>query len=230
VLKVDLHLHTWEDPLDPISYDARTLVDRAARQGFDVLAITLHERQFVDPRLSAYARDRGVLLLPGIERSIEGRHVLLINFPAALTESVNTFEDLRRLRARTAGVVVAPHPFFPARTCVRAKLEQHAPLFDAVEWSYFWTRALNFNARAAAWAREHGKAIVGNSDLHDLRQFGRTYSLVDAPADTDAICQAIREGKVSHVTSPVPYLELASVFGAMALATRTVPRPVPAGG
>ena len=76
-------------------------------------------------------------------------------------------------------------------------METHADLFDAVEWSYFWTGGLNFNARAARWANEQGKPVVGNSDLHDLRQLGRTYSLVDAERSADAVCAAIRAGRVS---------------------------------
>ena len=93
-------------------------------------------------------------------------------------------------------------------------------MFDAVEWSYFWTRGANFNGRAASWARRHGKAIVGNSDLHDLRQLGRTYSLVDAPRDAAAICAAIRAGRVELRTAPVPPLQLADVFTRMLLRPR----------
>ena len=96
-----------------------------------------------------------------------------------------------------------------------SRLEARPELFDAVEWSYFWTGGLNFNARAARWAEKHGKPIVGNSDLHDLRQLGRTYSQVFAEPDADAICQAIRDGRVSLETSPVPKSELARVLMGM---------------
>jgi hypothetical protein len=94
-------------------------------------------------------------------------------------------------------------------------LNLHADLFDAVEWSYFWTRGLNFNARAASWAGAQGKPVVGNSDLHDLRQLGRTCSYVYAERDADAICSAIRSGRVTLQTSPVPPLELAQVLAGM---------------
>lgn len=43
VLKADLHLHTWEGEAF-IAYDARTLIDRAARAGYQVLALTNHDR------------------------------------------------------------------------------------------------------------------------------------------------------------------------------------------
>ena len=216
MLKVDLHLHTADDPVDTIEYDGPSLVDRAAALGFDALAITLHDRQLVDPSLRDYARERGIVLLPGVERTIDGRHVLLINFPQA-AERVSSFDDVARLKARSGGLVIAPHPFFPGWSCLRSQLDAHADLVDAVEWSYFWTRATNFNARAERWARRRGKAIVGNSDLHDLRQLGRTYSWVLAERDPDSICAAIREGRVSLRTEPVPPIELAQVLGGMTL-------------
>jgi hypothetical protein len=57
--------------------------------------------------------------------------------------------------------------------------------------------------------------VVASSDLHDLRQLGRTFSFVFAEPDPDAICAAIREGRVSIQTSPVPKLELARVVAGM---------------
>jgi predicted metal-dependent phosphoesterase TrpH len=225
VLKVDLHLHTKDDPADVISHDAHHLIDSAAELGFDALSVTLHDRDVSDPHMVDYARDRGITLLPGVERTIEGRHVLLINFPQP-TDHIRTFEDLRRARADSNGLVIAPHPFFPDSSCLRSTLDTHADLFDAVEWSYFWTGGLNFNARAARWATEHGKPLVANSDLHDLRQLGRTYSVVFSERDPDAICSAIRDGRVSVYTSPVPKLELAKVLTGMFRRGNKAPVPV----
>ena len=231
VLKVELHLHTSDDPEDVILHDARTLIDRAAATGFDALAITLHNRQFADPGVFDYARDRAITLLPGVEQSIEGRHVLLINFPQGADE-VRTFDALAALKRGSNGIVIAPHAFFPHRSCLGSCLETHANLFDAVEWSYFWTRGVNFNAQASRWARKHGKTLVGNSDLHDLRQLGVTYSHVSAARDPDAICEAIREGHVTVQTGPVPVLKLAQVLSGMAYRGRSFMKrrrvPVPA--
>jgi predicted metal-dependent phosphoesterase TrpH len=225
VLKIDLHLHTSEDPIDVIRHDAHALIERAAALEYGALAITLHDYQLSDPRIADHARDCGITLVPGVERTVEGRHVLLLNFPHAATESVATFADLTALKKmRPNGLVMAPHPFFPDSTCLRSLLERHADLFDAVEWSYFWTTGLNFNAPAAEWAARHGRALVGNSDLHDLRQLGRTYSVVPTEPDPDAICDAIRECRVSLRTSPAPKLELAQVVGGMFSRGRKAPR------
>lgn len=220
MLKVDLHLHTADDPQDRILYSGRTLIDRAASLGFDALAITLHDGQFHDPDLTAYARERGILLIPGIERTVRGRHVLLLNYPARAVDGVRSLDDLAPLRASGNGVVIAPHPFFPDRTCLGSALHAYADVFDAIEWSYFWTSGLNFNARAARWAARHGKPVLGNSDLHDLQQLGLTYSLIDAPRDVDAICEAIRDGGVQLITAPAPPLQLAQVFLGMLLRPR----------
>jgi predicted metal-dependent phosphoesterase TrpH len=214
VLKVDLHLHSSEDPVDVISHDAHQLIDRAAELGFDALALTLHDYDLRDAALCGYARERGIVLIPGVERTIEGRHVLLLNF-AERTDRVRTFEDLAELRRTGHGLVIAAHPYFPDKSCLRWRLDRYVELFDAVEWSYFWTHALNFNAKAARFAAQHGKPLVASSDLHDLRQLGRTYSLVFADRDAGSICAAIRAGRVSIQTSPVPNLELARVLGGM---------------
>lgn len=199
--------------------------------GFDAIAITLHDGLLRDRSVAAYARERGIVLIPGIERSIQRRHVLLINFPDE-AQDVRSFDDVARLKVRTGGLVIAPHPFFPDTTCLRSALDAHVDLFDAVEWSYFWTRRLNFNARAAGWARRHDKPIVGNSDLHDLRQLGRTYSIVESDRDPDAICAAIRAGRVTVETEPVPAIELTRVLTGMLLRGRKraseslIPNPI----
>jgi hypothetical protein len=78
-----------------------------------------------------------------------------------------------------------------------------------------YTRLVDFNRRAVAWARAHGKPLVGNTDLHLLEQMGTTYSLVDAPRDADAICDAIRAGRVEVRTEPLPTLKAAALFTRM---------------
>jgi predicted metal-dependent phosphoesterase TrpH len=215
MLKVELHAHTADDPVDDIPHSSHDLIDRAAALGYGALAITLHERQIDLERLTPYAAERGLTLIPGVERTIGGRHVLLLNFTRA-AECVKSFDDLRRLRSRECGLVVAPHPFFPAGSCLRGDLERHADLFDAVERNAMFVRGLDFNARAEMWARRHGKPIVGNCDVHRLVQLGTTYSLVDAAPDAGAICDAIRAGHVSVESRPLSGLDAMRVLGSMA--------------
>lgn len=209
MLKVDLHCHTSDDPLDVVPHSTTELIDRAAALEYDALAITLHDRQLDVTGWAEYARARGVVLLPGIERTIQGKHVLLVNFPAT-AERVETFDDVAALKAQHAGLVIAPHPFFPMRHSLRGLLDRHASLFDAVEHSYFYSAGIDFNRAAVRWARAHGTPMVGNSDGHRLSQLDWTYSLVDAEPTAEGICGAIRAGRVEVRTRPVPLLRLAA--------------------
>jgi predicted metal-dependent phosphoesterase TrpH len=211
MLKVDLHIHTSDDPLDRIPYSSTDLIDRAAALGYNALAITLHERQLDVRPLEAYAAERGIVLIPGIEQTIEGKHVLLLNFPAS-AEYVRTFADLERLKQRADGLVIAPHAFFPAPSCLWGRLDRYQHLFDAVEYNAMFTKTVNFNRRAEAWALRHGKPIVGNGDVHRLRQLGTTYSLIDAPPERDAICAAIAAGRVRVAAQPLALAEAAGIM------------------
>jgi hypothetical protein len=71
---------------------------------------------------------------------------------------------------------------------------------------------------ARRWAREHGKSIVGNGDIHRLRQLGKTYSLVDAAPEPNAICEAIKAGNVEARTTPLSTLEAATHLADLVLA------------
>ena len=146
--------------------------------GYGALAITLHDRQLDVRPLVPYAAERGLTLIPGIERTVQGKHVLLINFQSG-AEEVRTFDDIARLKRRTPGLVVAPHPFFPAGSCLRGQMDAHPELFDAVEYNAMFTSTLNFNRRAVRWAERHGRPLVGNCDVHRLHQLGTTCSFVD---------------------------------------------------
>jgi predicted metal-dependent phosphoesterase TrpH len=216
MLKIDFHTHTADDPCDRIPHTSFELIDRAAALGYGGLAITLHERQLDVRPLASYAADRGIVLIPGIERTIQGRHVLLLNFPDG-AEEVRTFEDLGRLRRRSAGLVIAPHPFFPKASCLGADLDRHAELFDAVEWNAMFTSHVNFNRRAERWAAGHGKPMVGNGDVHRLGQLGTCASIVDAAPDAEAICDAVKAGRVRVESRPLAWHEAAATMTLLSL-------------
>lgn len=216
MLKVELHCHTDIDPSDYIAYSTRDFIDRAAELGFHAVAVTPHDAYFDPAGDSVHARSRGVTLIPGIERTIHGKHVLLLNFPAECAR-VTTFDDIAQLRAaHPRGLVVVPHPFYPNPSALKRQLvERHAHLFDALEVNALYTRLVDFNAAAIAWARRQGKPLVGNSDLHALDHLGITYSLVDADPSPDAICEAIRQGRVEVHTTPISNVDAGWTFARM---------------
>ncbi|RPJ69298.1 MAG: hypothetical protein EHM24_19010 [Acidobacteria bacterium] len=221
MLKVELHAHTADDPADLIPYSTSELIDRAAVLGYDAVAVTLHDRQLDLAPWRRQALARGVVLIPGIERTIQGRHVLLLNFPPVV-ERVDTFDALCALKRRFNGLVIAPHPFYPGHSCLGGEMNRNPDLFDAVEWTWFYTaRTRLFNDRAAEWACAHGTSLVANGDVHRLRQLGPTYSLVDADRDVESICESIRAGRVTPVTQPIGALEAASYLSSLLTASVT---------
>ena len=76
-LRMEIHSHTDYDPQDWIEHSAEALIDEVARQGINVLAITCHRALQWSSELKAYAEAAGVLLIPAVEASIEGKDVLI---------------------------------------------------------------------------------------------------------------------------------------------------------
>jgi predicted metal-dependent phosphoesterase TrpH len=202
LLKADFHIHTREDPHDFIRYTAVELLQEASRQGFQVIALTCHNKRIHTEELRRRAADLGILLIPGVEAAIEGKHTLLLDMPYSRLK-VRTFSHVRALK-RDGGLVIAPHPFFPAPKCLGSKLRENLDLFDAIEFSHFYTRRVDFNRRAVDYARRMELPLVGTSDCHRLWQLGTTYTLVDAEEKTvPAVFAAIRAGRVRVVTAPL---------------------------
>ena len=208
-LKADLHLHTKEDPQDNVRYSSRELIDQAYLKGFEVLAITNHNQVTYDNYLAEYARERGVLLIPGAEATISKKHVLLLNMGHSL-HKIRTFDDLKSLKDGI-GLIIAPHPFFPSFTSLNSKLEKHLDIFDAIEYSHCYLERINFNRKAEDLAKEFSLPLIGTSDAHFLWQIGTTYSLIDAEKDLESVIAAIREGKVELVTEPLSLPKASSI-------------------
>src|SRR5436305_6866181 len=82
-IKVDLHIHTLDDPKDVIDYSAHQLLGRARNLGFGVLAITLHDAVFDRPEVFEAAAQMGMLLIPAAEMRLEGADVIILNVTAA---------------------------------------------------------------------------------------------------------------------------------------------------
>ena len=224
MIKVELHAHVKGDPLDRILHSGVQLIDRAAALGYGALAITLHNR-WTDPApLAGYAAERGITLLSGIEQNIGRKHILIINGPKDV-ERLRTFEDVIAFKAQTGALVVVPHPFYPIGSAMGRLLDQMPALPDAIEINSVYVRGLDFNRKAVAWAKRHNKPLVGNTDLHLLMQIGSTYTLVDTDdRSPDAICEAIRGGRVQAVTTPLSWPRAALLFGGMTIGSLFPPR------
>src|SRR3989441_12685428 len=96
-IKLDLHIHTLDDPKDVIDYSAHQLLERARSLGFGVLAITLHDAVFDRAEVFADAAEMGILLIPAAEVRLQGADVIILNVSAKEIAGLKNFEDLRQL-------------------------------------------------------------------------------------------------------------------------------------
>jgi len=215
MLKIDLHLHSSEDPFDVLDYDARDLIRHAAALQFDAIAITLHGKVIDVDGLHQFAAQQGLLLIPGIEKRIHGRELLVYNVTQEQMDAVRTFPDLRELKRQLgdAMLVIAPHPFFRQSQCLGRHLEENIDIFDAIEYCHLYTRFWNLNKRAVEVAAAHGKPMVATSDSHALWMFGKNYTLLDAPRTMAGIFQALREGRGQPHSEPIGLMQFIRKMG-----------------
>jgi predicted metal-dependent phosphoesterase TrpH len=208
-LRADLHVHTRE--AEPsIAYGARDIIVRAAGAGYRVLSITNHDTMTYSADLASFARDHDVLLIPGVEATVEGRHVLVYNADVE-ADRLRTFADLRRYRT-PEWLVAAPHPLFPASYCLREKLWQQIDLFDAIEFSHFYTPRIDFNRAAVKLAATLGLPVLGTSDSHLDEQFGTTFSLIEADLSVESVLAAVKQGRLGIVSRPLTLLRCLSIM------------------
>jgi predicted metal-dependent phosphoesterase TrpH len=214
-LKAELHAHCGLDPVDYriCRYTPEELISNAAQNGYQILAITCHNLDIWTERLSEYARNLGITLIPGMEVTAEGtRHVLTYNFREA-PRDLNTLDKIRR-HSRPDTLVIAPHAFFPERSCLKGLLNENLDLFDAIEYSGFRVRGINFNRRSARLAVKTGKPLVGSSDVHFLWQLNRTYTWIYSEPDIQSVMNAVKQGLVHVQTSPLTWFEAAKWWAA----------------
>src|SRR5207249_8461792 len=97
-IKLDLHIHTLDDPKDVIDYSAHQLLERARELGFGALAITLHDAVFDRVEVYADAEKMGILLIRAAEMRLQGADVIILNVTPAEVAQLRDFSDLRELR------------------------------------------------------------------------------------------------------------------------------------
>jgi predicted metal-dependent phosphoesterase TrpH len=213
-IKVDLHIHTLDDPKDALDYSAHELLERARTLGFEVLAITLHDAVFDRAEVFADAARMGILLIPAAEMRLEGADVILLNITPAEVATLHSLDDLEALRARRGPSLftVAPHPFYVLGGSIGEKLLQRIDSFDAIELCHFWTYWFNPNRRAIETAERFRKPLIATSDAHRLHAFGSNYTSIPRPPEVtvENVIAALRGGPLRITNPPCSLVDLIS--------------------
>src|SRR5262249_4687072 len=215
-IKLDLHIHTLDDPKDAVDYSAHQLLERARALGFRVLAITLHDAVFDRPEVFADAAAMGILLIPAAEMRLHGADVIVLNVSAEEMAQLKSFDDLRQLRARRGNSVftIAPHPFYMFGGSIGSRLLQEIDCFDAIEFCHFHVGLFNPNRRAKKVASRFGKPLIATSDAHRLHAFGRHYTsiLIPSALTIENVFPTLRSGPLQLTSPPCSVSDLVSAI------------------
>src|SRR5213596_3335955 len=215
-IKLDLHIHTLDDPKDKLDYSAHELLARARRLGFSVLAITLHDAVFDRPEVFAAAQRLGILLISAAEMRIEGADIILLNVTGEDVEGLRTFDDVRQLRARRGETLfaIAPHPFYLLGGSIGKRLLDEIDCFDAIELCHFHKGFFNPNRRAMLAAEKFGKPLIATSDAHQLSAFGHHYTSIPRPSSltAESIFSELRAGRGQLNSPAATFREIISTF------------------
>src|SRR5213083_2025336 len=204
-IKIDLHIHTLDDPKDAVDYSAHQLLERASLLGFRVLAITLHDAVFERKEVYADATAMGILLIPAAEVRLQGADVIVLNVTSEEVAELKNFDDLRTLRARRGNSIftIAAHPFYVFGGSIGSRLLAEIDCFDAIEFCHFHVGLFNPNRRAKRVAARFGKPLIATSDAHRLHAFGRHYTSMPMPPalTVENVFAGLRSGPLC-LTSP----------------------------
>jgi len=213
-VKMDLHIHTLDDPKDAVDYSAHQLLERARSLGFRVLAITLHDAVFDRPEVFRDAAAMGILLIPAAEVRLCGADVIVLNVTGKEIAELKNFDVLRRLRARrgTSGFTIAPHPFYVFGSSIGSRLFAEIDCFDAIEFCHFHKGLFNLNRRAEKVAARFRKPLIATSDAHRLHAFGSHYTSIPMPPEltVENVFAALRAGPLSLISPPCSFDDLVS--------------------
>lgn len=216
-IKLDLHIHTLDDPKDAIEYSAHQLLEKAHALGFGVLAITLHDCVFQRREVFAEAAAMGILLLSAAEMRLHGADIVLLNITPEEAAALHTFDDVRRLRARRGESLFtfAPHPFYVLGASIGGKkLVENIDCFDAIEICHFHKGMFDRNRPAREVAARFGKTLIATSDAHQLSAFGSHYTTIPRPAELtpENIFAALRAGRGELTSPPATWRDIFSTI------------------
>lgn len=217
MLKVELHSHCNLDPKDNLKHSAKELIDQAHELNYDILAITCHYKVVHTKELEDYAKSKNILLIPGAELSIKERHVLVYNVTNEEVKDIKTIEDLKALKSNKVQkdepiLIIAPHPFHGDSCCLKETIIKEKELFDAWEISFFYHKLWNPNKKTKKLAKRYHKPLVGNSDVHLIRDLGKTYSLVNCEKNIKSLFDSIKKGKVKIKSNPISSSQFFYIF------------------
>jgi len=172
-VKVAIHLHT--DHSFDCNIPAEVLVERARREGIDVVAVTDHD---TIAGALAVREIGGVRVIVGEEISSRDGHIIGLFLEQTVPPGLSGAETIERIHAQ-GGLAVAAHPFaMLCRDSLGRAAELLADLFDAVETHNAQNPLPWDDQRAARFAARYALAACMGCDTHVRGRLAPAYQVM----------------------------------------------------
>jgi predicted metal-dependent phosphoesterase TrpH len=190
-LRIDLHVHTdySKDALNPI----REINSRCREISLDGYAICDHDT--IEGLTEAKTLADGLVVVPGLEISARGAHILCIDPSELVPKGLSITETVERIHEQGATAILA-HPYALPRSFVSFK-EVEVAGFDAIEVAN--AAQVPFSV-VADWNRGLAEKLsrpqTGGSDSHIPETLGHAYTVIEsASREREDVIDAIRKGR-----------------------------------
>jgi predicted metal-dependent phosphoesterase TrpH len=188
---LDLHIHTTK------SVDSSVRLEDAVRKvkdhNLDGFAVTDHD--FLAEIPGDLSENSGLIVIPGMEVSAYGGHVLAFDIQEPIPMKLPLLETVDRIHAQ-GGIAIIAHPFSVFRTWVDST-EIEGSGFDCVEVINAHQFPFGYTLeKSRGLAEKLGLPQTGGSDAHTPRTVGRAYTIFESDSrDIEGVLNALREGK-----------------------------------
>ena len=199
-LKLDLHIHSTYSPDSFSSVDE--INSRIKEIGFQGYALADHDT--MDGLEEALSKSGDLAVIPGMEVSAKGAHVLVLDPSETMPIGLSIPEVVDRVHDQGAMAILA-HPYGLPRSWPKMA-EVEGTSFDAIEVANSaqvpYEMICELNRRLAD---RLNLPITGGSDSHIPKTIGRSYTIVESEStDYNDVIKAIKLGRTkvggSHTT------------------------------
>ena len=195
--KVDLHTHSIasaDGGISPEQY-AKAL----ETEMLDFIAITDHDR--IDFALGMQ-KALGNKIIVGQEITTADGEIIGLFLKYPIEPGLRAQETVHKIHDQ-GGLVYIPHPFETVRKGLTTEtLDSIADHVDIMEVHNGRAVLQNYGAKAAAWAKSHGKAGASSSDAHGFMGLGNSYSIVTEAVSRGALVSSISMHNLSTRKAP----------------------------
>ena len=189
-MKVDLHLHSkfsWDSKVEIKSY-----ISEAERKKFGAISVTDHNTTENFQILQKLQEDTEVILIPGQEVSTLDGHLLVYGFVSTLPKHESMSKTIKHAKKEGECICIAAHPFDKLRGGKGKKVLTTG--IDGIETLNASTLFGYFNTQAMRAVRGTDLFAVGNSDAHQLSEFGVAFTEINTARSFEQVLKNLRTG------------------------------------